>query len=206
MSADTAQKDPRPNSGAAADPVGFVPIPVIINCGDQPMSSIFDQAQLFTKLWIDYATKVASASMRSEPDATPHDTARNVRSAMFEAMTQTADQFLRSPQYLEMLKQSLDMAMGFRKQMNDFLTRMHHEAQGTARQDVDSLMLSMRHLETRVLDCMENLTAKLESISRRLDALEGAAHQGNGEKAPPPERPVRKSPREKTEKAQKTQE
>jgi hypothetical protein len=189
-------------SAAGVAPVAVIPIPVIINTGDPQMSSLFDQAQLLTRLWVDFATRMVSAGMRSNGSASPPDAARAVRTGMFEAMSQMFDQYMRSPQALELVKQSMDMAINFRKQRNDMLTRIHHETQGTAKQDIDSLMLNVRHLETRVLDCLEAMTARLDAIGRRLDTLEASAHQGNGEKPHSPERPPRRPAREKPEKVE----
>jgi hypothetical protein len=80
-----------------------------------------------------------------------------------------------------MMKQSMDAAITFRKQVNDFLTSLHHNTQGIARQDIDSLMLSVRHLETRVLDRLEQITERIEQIDKRLSAIEAT-----GNEAPPP--------------------
>ena len=97
---------------------------------------------------------------------------------------------MRSPQFLEAMKQSMDQAVSFRKQMNDMLTGMQHNLQGVARQDIDSLMLTVRHMETRVLESMDEIGSRLESISRRLDALEHAASPPRNGQAEPEERSV----------------
>jgi len=203
MSASTAQQQSCPMTSGSPGLVAFVPIPVSITSGDPQMNSFFEQAQLLTRLWMDTATKMAAAGLRQDPQAAPSETARAYRSAVLDAMTASFDQYMRSPQALEIVRQSMDAAIGFRKQWNDMLTRMHHEMQGTAKQDIDSLLLSVQHLETRVLDCMEQLSSRLESISRRLDALEvGSNHKSNGETTAAPERATRRPAKDKAEKTQ----
>lgn len=136
------------------------------------MKMMFEQAQWFTQLWTDMAVRMAGASFAADPTAPPPEAARQTRTAMFQAMSKTADDYMRMPQFLQMVKQSMDLATTCRKQMNDFLTEMHHNAQGIAKQDIDQLMLSVRHLETRVLDGMEQICGRMEEMSQRIAALE----------------------------------
>src|SRR4029079_6146309 len=110
------------------------------------MSSPFDAAQQLTGMWMDFATKMSTAGVAFSPDSDPPEAGKQVRGAIFGAMSQYADQFMRSPQFLGMMKQSLDASIAFRKQINDFLTQLHHSTQSVAQQDIDSLLLSVRHV------------------------------------------------------------
>lgn len=152
-----------------------------------PFNAMMDGAQMWTKMWMDMASKMGQASS-FEPDATPPEAARQARSSMFQAMSQYFEQMMRSPQMLEMMKQSMDMAFASRKQFNDMLNRMRQETQGTSRQDVNNLMLAMRHMETRVLDRLEELDFRLEEIGGRLDDVEGDQNGNNGARGGAPRR------------------
>ena len=44
------------------------------------------------------------------------------------------------------------------------MTRGRHEMQATAREDIDSAMLAVRHMEKRLLDRIEELEAKIDSL------------------------------------------
>ena len=144
------------------------------------MSSPFDAAQTMANIWMDFATKMTTAAVPS-PEAGPPEAAKQVRSVMFDSMTHYADQFLRSPQFLDLMKQSLDASITFRKQMNDFLTSLHHQTQSVARQDVDSLQLSVRQAERRTLERIESVVERLDEITQRLEKLESNAGHRNGE-------------------------
>jgi len=148
------------------------------------MDSMFDQAQRFTEMWADLAARMAGSGLAFNPDTPPPDAARQFRAAAFQTLGQHADQFMRSPQFLEMMKQSLEAAITFREQMNAMLTQGRHATEGIARQDVDSVLVSVRHLETRILDGLETLTGRVDAVAQRLDALEAAA--------PPKKRPPAK--------------
>lgn len=132
----------------------------------------FDFAASATRMWADFASRMMAAGLTFPPDKAPPEAARQMRSAMFEAMSRYYDEFMRSPQFLEGMKQAMDSAIAMRRQFNEILTRVHHELQGTARADIDSLMVAIRHLETRLLDRLEEVGGAVESLSERLNALE----------------------------------
>jgi hypothetical protein len=93
-----------------------------------------------------------------------------MRSAALDEWARMWDQFLRSPQFLTMMQQSLAGSVQWRKQWNDWLGEVQHQFQGASRQDVDQLMLGLRHLEQRMVDVTEKLNARLDELTERLDA------------------------------------
>ena len=144
------------------------------------MSSPFEQAQQFTQLWTDLATRMLSAGLSYDPAAAPPETARRVRGAVFQALGESADQYMRSPQFLQMTKQSLDGAIALRKQWTEVFTQCLHAGEAVARRDVDDVMRSLRQVESRVVDRLEDVCGqldeageKLDALGRRLDALNG---------------------------------
>ena len=150
-----------------------------------PFSAMFDQTQFLTNLWVEFATKMMATAVSTDPSASAPDNARRMRSAMFQAMGQATEQYMRSPQFLQTMQGAINASIEARKQMNDLLTRMHHDAQGTAKQDVDTLQVSVRHMETRVLDRLDEIASRLDALSQRLDALEGGnGATDNGESGP----------------------
>jgi hypothetical protein len=132
----------------------------------------FPGADGFVKMWSDFASSMAKAGLMFSPASSPPQIAREIRSAMLEAWAEYCDQFMRSGEFREMTKQSLAASVEARRQMNDFFGRMQHEFQGASRQDVDQLMLSLRHIERRLVDGMERLSARLDEVAERLAKLE----------------------------------
>ena len=147
-----------------------------------------DAQNLFTKMWTDMGSKLMDAGMASPPGMPTPDGARQMRTAFFRAWADYCDELMRSPEFLETMKQSMAGAVEFRRQLNESLGKMHHEFQGTSRQDVDHLMQSMAHVERRVLNAVEGLSDQLEEVNARLDALEGAAGTGAARKRPAPKK------------------
>ena len=149
------------------------------------MDQTFTQATRLMELWGEMATRMAMAGMQANPQASPPDAVRQIRSGVFQAMAQFADQYMRSPEFLAMLKQGFDASLKVREQYNDVLTRLHHELQGVAQKDVESLLRGVHQAESRIVDRLDDLCCRLDQLSQRLDALDGGGGAGTEAAKPP---------------------
>lgn len=143
------------------------------------MDGLADAAQAFAKFWADFTGKMAAAGFTMPAGGTPPESARQMQSAVLRALADACDEYLRSPQFQESMKQSLAASVQFRRQMNDWLGRMHHEFQGPSRQDIDQLMQVMERLERRTSDGFDRLSARIDALEqgrpRRRRPRKGAA-------------------------------
>jgi hypothetical protein len=128
----------------------------------------FDGGTGLLRMWSDCMTRMMQAAP-NPPESTPPEAMRRMRATMLDTWAEWWDQWLRSPQFLEMMKQSMAGSVQARKEVNDLLGQMHHEFQGPSRQDIDQLMLTIRRMEQRVVDGVERVSAQLEELSARLD-------------------------------------
>ena len=128
---------------------------------------MMNPSQQFFEMWADLASRMATAGMSISPDTPPPKAARQIRSAVFEAMSQYADQFMRSPQFLEFARSSLDTSLQMREQFNESLTKLRHELQGVARQDVESVLAGVHQMEHRVLDRLDEIDKRLAELESR---------------------------------------
>lgn len=158
----------------------------------------FEGAEQFTRLWTDFASKMAAAGMSYTPDQAPPEASRAMRDAMLGAMGEACDQYMRSPEFLGVMRTSMQEAIALRKQLNDFLGQMQHEMQGASRQDMDQLMQALSHIEKRVVNGLERLTERVDDLSDRLDRIE------QGGTAPAPKRTTRATKATKKKAAKKT--
>lgn len=152
------------------------------------MDNYFDQAQRFGQMWLDFMMRSMQAATGMTPQTPPLEAMRQVRTAMLGAMSQAAEQWMRSPQFLDLMKQSMDGALSYWQQLSGVLTQARHATQGVAHEDVDALMVSVRHLEQRLLDRMEEMSDRVEELSRdmeqlgrRLAKLNGNGRTSNGQ-------------------------
>lgn len=123
-----------------------------------------EQWAAFQKIWTDTFAKMMQLGFSYSPEAAPPEFLRQIRSGIFQALSQSWDQFLRSPQFMESTKQWMEQAVAFRKMTNDFFAKARHETQGTARRDVDGVLLALQKLEARILDRIDDLAEEVEQL------------------------------------------
>ena len=99
----------------------------------------------------------------------PPDVLKQIRSGIFQALAQSWEEFMRSPEFLESMKQWMDNAINFRKMSNDFMAKVRNEIQAPSRDDIDTVMLTVRHMEKRLLDRVEELAVRIEKLDSRLN-------------------------------------
>lgn len=137
-----------------------------------PFQNPLEMGQAMMRAWADLAGKMMTAGLSVPPESTPPDAARDLRSNILGAWADSWQQFFRSPMFLEAMRQFLDLNVQARKQFNEFLGQVQHEAQGVSRQDVDHLMRAMRHAEQRSVDGLERISSQLDDITHRLGCME----------------------------------
>jgi hypothetical protein len=140
----------------------------------------FFGADALTRMWTDFAAKMTEVGLSFSPQATPPDALRQLRTTMLRTWAEYCDQFMRSNEFLTMMKQSLDGAMQARRQLNDFLGETQHALQGASRQDLDKVMASLERLQHRMTDESDGILARLDELSERLARLERPAGGANG--------------------------
>jgi len=128
-----------------------------------------EQWMAFQRVWGETFNKMMQLGFTFSPDCAPPDFMRQMRSGIFQALGHSWEQFLRSPEFMEGMKQSMDSAIAFRKMTNDLFSKVRHETHAVARDDIDAVMLTVRHMETRVLDRLDELAARLDDVAGHLN-------------------------------------
>jgi hypothetical protein len=101
---------------------------------------------------------------------------RRMQSSFFEAMAQYADQYMRSPQFLEAMKRSMDQALQFKRQMDDFLKSNMANAFETASGGANTEILGAIRQSSAQLQA--HLDAHLSRLEARVANLEQAVAGG----------------------------
>lgn len=131
------------------------------------------------KQWQQFFSRVLQTAGTISPDTMPPEMLNQIRSGMFQALSKSWEDYMRSPQFLEGMKQMMDSAVALRQMSSEFLTRARQEMQGTSRQDVDDVLLAMREMEAR--------------ITRRVDDLAEQVAEAKGRPAGGAKRPVKRA-------------
>jgi hypothetical protein len=145
--------------------------------------SFSEQSEAFQKIWSESFTKLMQAAAVFTPGSAPPELLREIRSGILNALAKSWDEFLRSPQFQESMKQWMDQALAFRKTTQDLMTKARKEIQAPSCDDIDAIMLSVRHMETRILNRLEALEQQLAA------ATNGSTH---AKSQTPKAKPVRK--------------
>jgi len=145
---------------------------------------------------------MAQVWTRYSPAKPPPDAMREMRAGMLKILTQSWEDFVRSPQFLEYMKKGMDGALDFKKLSSDFFTRGHHTTETPAREDIDGILLAIRHMERRLLDRVEEVDSNVSGLGRRLDEVEknsraAPAPAPKPTSAPAPRKVARKTPARK---------
>jgi uncharacterized protein (DUF2267 family) len=137
----------------------------------EPFEKAGQDAAAFQKLCLENFTKAMEVVFKFTPDTAPPDALRQMRAGVFEALARSWDEYMRSPQFLDAMRQWMDNAVAFRKISNEFLGRVRNEVQAPSSSDIDTVMLAVRHMEKRFLDRLDEMSTHLE----RLDGHGAAA-------------------------------
>jgi hypothetical protein len=138
----------------------------------EPFEKAAQEAAAFQKLCMETMSNAMQAAFKFTPDSAPPEVLRQIRAGIFRALADSWDQFMRSPQFLEGMRQWMENAIAFRKVTNEFMGRARNEMQAPSRSDIDTVMLAVRHMEKRLLD--------------RLDEISGELSKANGNRRPVP--------------------
>lgn len=125
-----------------------------------------EQAAAFQKIWLESASKMIQAGFAVGPNSAPPEVLRQLRSGIFQALAESWEEFLRSPQFLESMKQWMETAVAFRKLTSELLAKARNEMQAPSRDDVDTIMLNIRHIEKRLLDRIEDLATQVQQLKQ----------------------------------------
>ena len=122
------------------------------------------QAEAYQKMWADSMTSMMQTAFSGSPNSPPPEVLKQIRAGMFQALAQSWEEFMRSPQFLDGMKQWMEGAINFRKLSNDFMAKVRNETQAPSRDDIDTIMLAVRHMEKRLLDRIEQLAAQVNAL------------------------------------------
>ncbi len=136
-----------------------------------------EQAAAYQKIWMESLSKMFQAACTMAPNAPPPEIVRQMREGIFAALAKSWEEFMRSPQFLEGMRQCMENAITFRKMTNEFMAKVRNELQSPSKDDIDTVMLSVRHMERRLLDRVEELAAQGGRLNERL------AKEQNGKRA-----------------------
>lgn len=146
-----------------------------------------DQTAAFAKFWSDSCARLMQAAMSPGPESAPPELSRQIRSGLMQALAQSWEEFLRSPQFLEGMKQMMEQVVAFRNFSTEFLTKTRHATEGVAHDDIESLRAALGQMESRLARRMDALSTQVNQLEKGLVRVsQGAAPAGSAGPASAP--------------------
>jgi hypothetical protein len=137
---------------------------------DQPNG--YPGSDFFMRAWSDFATQMMRAGNAFTTGASPPEMTTQMRDTMLRSWGEYCDQFMRSPDFMQHMKQTMAATLEARKQTTEMLGRLQHEFQFATRQDVDQIMAALHHVERRVADRVDEISESMRTIESQLKDLE----------------------------------
>lgn len=152
------------------------------NTTDSPRNNgMGAMSDLFTRMWSDFASQMRAHGL--SPEQGGADQARQMRDVFFASWTDACDKYMRSDEFRRMMRESMQAAIDLRRQFNEQMGAAQHLMQGASRQDIDRLAQSVDGLERRVNDTFTQIMDRLDTLTRRLDAIEKPSARAAGRAA-----------------------
>src|SRR5258708_8711807 len=111
----------------------------------EPFEKAAQEAAAFQKLCMETMSNAMQAAFKFTPDSAPPEVLRQIRSGIFRALADSWDEFMRSPQFLEGMRQWMENAIAFRKMTNEFMGPPPHNIQAPSPTDIDTDPLALLH-------------------------------------------------------------
>ena len=136
------------------------------------MNKGLDQIAAFQKLWMDSFANMASVWSQFSPGSPPADEMRKMRSGMLKVLAETWDEYLRTPLFMEMMKASLNGALDLKRMARDGMNLVHEQFESPSKEDIDGVLLAIRHVERRLLDRLEGLDDRVANLDQKIDKVD----------------------------------
>jgi flagellar capping protein FliD len=143
-----------------------------------------EQGAAFQKIWLESMSRLMQAAFTFSPNSTPPEVLREIRNGILRALGESWNEYMRSPQFQENMKQWMDNAMSFRQMTNEFMAKVHKETRTPTDEDIDAIQQNMRHLETRILDRLDALSKQVELMNHRGSSIR-TANSGSKKRSNP---------------------
>jgi chromosome segregation ATPase len=133
---------------------------------------LFDQVGAFQKLWMDSFADMAGVWSQFSAGSPPVDEMRKMRGGMLKVLAETWDEYMRTPQFLEMMKASLNGALDLKRTAREGMNRLHEQLENPSKNDIDDLLVAIRHAERRLLDRLEGLDERVGELNEKIEKVD----------------------------------
>jgi hypothetical protein len=95
-----------------------------------------------------------------------------MRGGMLKVLAETWDEYMRTPLFMEMMKASLNGALDLKRMARDGMNRVHEQFENPSKEDIDGVLMAIRHVEGRLLDRLEGLDDRVLNLNEKIDQID----------------------------------
>ena len=133
---------------------------------------LFDQVAAFQKLWMDSFADMTGVWSQFSAGSPPIDEMRKMRGGMLKVLAETWEEYMRTPQFLEMMKASMNGALDLKRVAREGMNRLHEQLENPSKNDIDDLLLAIRHAERRLLERLEGLDERVGELNEKIEKVD----------------------------------
>ena len=146
---------------------------------DNYFGNALEQAAAVQKLWMDSTAKITGVFSQFSPVSPPVEEARKLRSGVLKVLGESCEEFMRTPQFMEMMKTTVNTALDLRRWQRAGMDAIHDQLETPDKDDIDGVLLAIRHVERRLLDRLEDLDERVGSLDDRIGRQSAPGRERN---------------------------
>ena len=91
---------------------------------------------------------------------------------MLKVLGETWDEYMRTPQFMELMKASLNGALDLKRMARAGMNLAHERFENPSKEDIDGVLMAIRHVERRLLDRLEGLDDRVAKLDEKIDKVD----------------------------------
>ena len=139
---------------------------------EEQFENTFKQATAFQKMWMESMSGMARVWSEYSPQNPPPDELKKVRQGVLRAISQSWEDYMRSPEFLHSMRETMNNSIQWQKWTKENSRKFHQATGGASKDDMQGVMVAIQHVERRVLDCLDEMQAKVNNMQAELDGMQ----------------------------------
>ena len=128
----------------------------------------------FAELWSDYAKQANEATREMLNGIDDSSNIKAWQRRWFDAVSKSAEAYMRTPVFLQAMKQNTDTAMKLKRQSDDLVSEIARNANIPTASDISGLFERLHSIEEVILGRIGRIDERLDSIEEKIGASEFA--------------------------------
>jgi hypothetical protein len=124
--------------------------------------------QPFVDFWLDYVNQANAATRQFLDGVDDQADIKTWQRRWFDTVSKSVDAYLRSPVYLQAMKQNTDAAVKLKQQTDDLLAEIARNANIPTTGDISGLFERLHSVEEVILGRLGRIDERLQTIEERI--------------------------------------